>query len=234
MRRIKIKRARTWHYRKMPPCIEPSNDLAPWSPFRSWLGCITNTSGYDFRKGQHPKSMTPNPFYTIGHSTTPIGAFVDVLKAAKINYVVDVRSISRSRTNPQYNADLLSPSLSKFQIGYAHIAELGGRRGRQGDVAPSTNGFWENQSFHNYADYAMSPEFHSGLSQRNLGHKKHCVIMCAEAVWWRCHRRIIADYLMAAGEKVFHILGKNHIDEAQLTSAARSRSDATLVYPADA
>lgn len=153
--------------------------------------------------------MTPNPFYTIGHSTTPIGAFVDVLKAAKINYVVDVRSIPRSRTNPQYNADLLSPSLSKFQIGYAHIAELGGRRGRQGDVAPSTNGFWENQSFHNYADYAMSPEFHSGLSQlRNLGHKKHCVIMCAEAVWWRCHRRIIADYLMAAGEKVFHILGK--------------------------
>ena len=81
----------------------------------------------------------------------------------------------------------------------------------------------------------MSPEFHSGLSQlRNLGHKKHCVIMCAEAVWWRCHRRIIADYLMAAGEKVFHILGKTHIDEAQLTSAATSRSDATLVYPADA
>ena len=179
--------------------------------------------------------MTANPFYTIGHSTTPIIAFVDVLRAAKVNCVVDVRSIPRSRTNPQYNADLLPRSLSEFQIGYAHIAELGGRRGRQGDVAPSVNEFWENQSFHNYADYAMSPEFHSGLSQlRNLGHQKHCVIMCAEAVWWRCHRRIIADYLMAAGEKVFHILGKTHIDEAQLTSAATSRSDATLVYPADA
>jgi len=179
--------------------------------------------------------MTPNPFYTIGHSTTPIIAFVDVLRTAKINCVVDVRSIPWSRANPQYNAELLPRSLSEFQIGYAHIAELGGRRGRQGDVAPSVNEFWENQSFHNYADYAMSPEFHSGLSQlRNLGHQKHCVIMCAEAVWWRCHRRIIADYLMAAGEKVFHILGKTHIDEAQLTSAATSRSDATLVYPADA
>jgi len=179
--------------------------------------------------------MTPNPFYTIGHSTTPIIAFVDVLRTAKINCVVDVRSIPWSRANPQYNAELLPRSLSEFQIWYAHIAELGGRRGRQGDVAPSVNAFWENQSFHNYADYAMSPEFHSGLSQlRNLGRQKHCVIMCAEAVWWRCHRRIIADYLMAAGEKVFHILGKTHIDEAQLTSAATSRSDATLVYPADA
>ena len=135
--------------------------------------------------------------------------------------VVDVRSIPRSRTNPQYNFDLFPRSLLEFQIEYVHIAELGGRRGRQRDIAPRLNGYWENQSFHNYADYALSPEFGSGLNQlRNLGHQKQCVIMCAEAVWWRCHRRIIADYLLTAGESVFHILGKDRIEEARLTSAA--------------
>lgn len=179
------------------------------------------------------KATTSNPFYTIGHSTTPVVAFVDVLRAAKVACVVDVRSIPRSRTNPQYNFDLFPRSLLEFQIEYVHIVELGGRRGRQRDVAPRLNGYWENQSFHNYADYALSPEFGSGLNQlRKLGHQKQCVIMCAEAVWWRCHRRIIADYLLAADESVFHILGKGRIVEARLASAAIARPDATLVYPA--
>ena len=81
----------------------------------------------------------------------------------------------------------------------------------------------------------MSRDFQVGLSRlRDLGSKQQCAIMCAEAVWWRCHRRIIADYLIAAGETVFHILGKKHIDEAQLTSAAKLQQDATLAYPADA
>ena len=178
--------------------------------------------------------MTSNPFYTIGHSTTALVAFADVLRAAKVACVVDARSIPRSRTNPQYNFDLFPKSLSECQIEYVHNVELGGRRGRQRDIAPGLNGYWENQSFHNYADYALSSEFNSGLNQlRNLGRQKQCVIMCAEDVWWRCNRRIIADYLLAAGESVFHILGKDRIEEARLTSAAIIRPDATLVYPAN-
>ena len=100
--------------------------------------------------------------------------------------------------------------LSESRIDYAHIAALGGLRGRKRDVPADVNAFWQNQRFHNYADYAMSEDFHSGLIRlRKLGYAKQCAIMCAEAVWWRCHRRIIADYLIAAGETVFYILGRN-------------------------
>ena len=94
------------------------------------------------------------------------------------------------------------------------------------------NAFWENRNFHNYADYAMGEEFRSGLSElRELGHITQCAIMCAEAVWWRCHRRIIADYLIAADERAFHILGRNHIEPAHMTSAARLQPFGTLTYP---
>ena len=121
--------------------------------------------------------------------------------------IVDVRTIPRSRANPQYNGDALSETLSAFQIGYTHIAALGGLRGHVRDIAPSVNAFWENQSFHNYADYAMTGSFRTGLNElRDLGRAQRCAVMCAEAVWWRCHRRIITDYLIASGETVFHIL----------------------------
>lgn len=174
------------------------------------------------------------PFFTIGHSTTPIAAFVDLLRDAKIQLVVDVRHFPRSRTNPQYNSDVLLGSLSEFQIGYEHIAELGGRRGLQREVSPSENAWWQHRSFHNYADYATSTEFHSGLARlRGLGHATSCAIMCAEAVWWRCHRRIIADYLIASGEKVFHILGRNHVEQAQMTAGAKLGPVGSLTYPVD-
>ena len=94
------------------------------------------------------------------------------------------------------------------------------------------NSFWENQSFHNYADYAMSDEFRSGMARlRELGHGAISAIMCAEAVWWRCHRRIIADYLIAAGETVFHILAANQIAPASLTPRAVLTAGGTLSYP---
>src|SRR6516225_11337625 len=92
-----------------------------------------------------------NPFFTIGHSVRPLDVFVGLLKNADVRLVVDVRTIPRSRTNPQYNGDTLPSSLSGFQIAYEHIAELGGRRGRQPNVPPVMNGFWQNESFHNYA-----------------------------------------------------------------------------------
>ena len=171
-------------------------------------------------------------FFTIGHSTRSIGEFVDLLRSQEIKLVVDVRTIPRSRTNPQYNAAKLANALSEFEIGYEHIAELGGLRGRKRDVPADVNAFWENQSFHNYADYAMSDEFRSGLARlRELGHGAISAIMCAEAVWWRCHRRIIADYLIAAGETVFHILGANHVAPAYLTPGAVLTAGGTLSYP---
>ena len=174
------------------------------------------------------------PFFTIGHSTRSIDEFVGLLSKAEVRLVVDVRTIPRSRTNPQYNSEALAEALSEFRIDYEHIAALGGLRGRKRDAPADVNAFWQNQRFHNYADYAMSEEFHSGLTKlRELGHATQCAIMCAEAVWWRCHRRIIADYLIAAGEAVFHILGRNHIEQAHITGAAKIEPTGTLTYSVD-
>jgi uncharacterized protein (DUF488 family) len=172
-----------------------------------------------------------SPFFTIGHSTRPASEFVDLLRAAQIDLLADVRTVPRSRTNPQYNCDTLPETLAPFAIGYEHIAVLGGLRARARDLSANLNAFWENQSFHNYADYALSPPFRDGLAQlRALGQERRCAIMCAEAVWWRCHRRIIADYLIAEGETVFHILSADRIEPARMTQAARRRADGTLVY----
>jgi uncharacterized protein (DUF488 family) len=174
------------------------------------------------------------PFFTIGHSTRSIDEFEGLLSKAEVRLVVDVRTIPRSRTNPQYNSEALAEALSEFGIDYEHIVALGGLRGRKRDAPADVNAFWQNQRFHNYADYAMSEEFHSGLTRlRELGHATQCAIMCAEAVWWRCHRRIIADYLIAAGEAVFHILGRNHIEQAHMTGAAKIEPTGTLTYSVD-
>jgi uncharacterized protein (DUF488 family) len=171
------------------------------------------------------------PFYTIGHGTRTLPDFVELLTNVAVTLVVDVRTVPRSRTNPQYNQDTLPQSLEPFQIGYEHLASLGGLRGRAREVPTGLNGFWENDSFHNYADYALSDEFRDGLAHlRELGHARRCAIMCAETVWWRCHRRIITDYLLAAGESVFHILGPGHVDEALLTAAAQRQPGGRLIY----
>jgi len=172
------------------------------------------------------------PFFTIGHSTRSVDDFVALLNQHDIKLVMDVRTVPRSRTNPQYNSREFAEALSEFKIGYQHIAELGGLRGRTPDLPRETNAFWRNENFHNYADYATSMQFRSGLRMlRERGHVTICAIMCSEAVWWRCHRRIIADYLIATGETVFHILGPNAVNQAHLTEGARVRSDGTVLYP---
>jgi uncharacterized protein (DUF488 family) len=157
---------------------------------------------------------------------------VDLFQASQIEFVVDVRHIPRSRTNPQFNRETLAEELAMVQIGYAHVAALGGLRNRSRvDVSP--NLFWDNLSFRNYADYAMTQEFHQGLRQlKDCGHDRCTAVMCAEAVWWRCHRWIIADYLIRAGEDVFHILNTNHVDQARLTPGAIPQPDGTIIYPA--
>ncbi len=172
------------------------------------------------------------PWFTIGHSTRSVEELVSLLRAAGADTVIDVRTVPRSRTNPQFNADTLPDALARAGIGYRHIARLGGLRGRRKGMGPSPNGFWENASFRNYADYAMGAEFRAGLSElRSLADRHACALMCAEAVWWRCHRRIIADYLIAAGEPVVHILGHDHFDAASMTPGARQQQDGTLIYP---
>jgi uncharacterized protein (DUF488 family) len=176
--------------------------------------------------------MASNPFFTIGHSTRSIEEFISILQEVEIRQVIDVRTVPRSRTNPQFNRDAFSVSLAQFQIGYEHLAALGGLRGIQRNVSPETNAFWENKSFHNYADYAMGKEFHSGLEKlREIGHATRSVVMCAEAVWWRCHRRIISDYLIAAREEVFHIMSEGRLEPAHMTPAARSQPNGTVIYP---
>jgi Protein of unknown function, DUF488 len=176
-----------------------------------------------------------NPFFTIGHSTRPTEEFVALLEGAEVKLVVDVRTVPRSRTNPQFNRDALLADLAAHGIAYEHFAALGGLRGKQPGVKSDVNAFWENASFHNYADYAMSEEFRSGLEKlRALGHAARSTVMCAETLWWRCHRRIISDYLIAEGEQVIHILGPGHVEQAHLTPAAQVGPVGTLTYPKDA
>jgi len=166
-------------------------------------------------------------------STHPLDEFVGLLRGAEVAFLVDVRTVPRSRTNPQYNRETLPQALAAFGIGYEHVAALGGLRGKAREVAPAINGFWQNASFHNYADYAMGDDFRAGLARlRELGHAQPCAIMCAEAVWWRCHRRIIADYLLAAGETVLHIMGPGKIEPAHMTDGARQALPGQLTYPA--
>ena len=170
--------------------------------------------------------------FTIGHSTRTITEFVEILRNFGVDLVVDVRTVPRSRTNPQYNFDVLPVELTPSHIGYERIGELGGLRGRSRTVPPEVNGFWKNQSFHNYADYALSDEFEHGLEHLTaLAARNRVAIMCAEAVWWRCHRRIIADYLQLSGWSVVHLMGGDRSEPARITPAARER-DGHLVYPA--
>ncbi|HYK79933.1 MAG TPA: DUF488 domain-containing protein [Micropepsaceae bacterium] len=172
-------------------------------------------------------------FFTIGHSTRSLDDFISLLKDAGVKTIADVRSIPGSRTNPQFNTETLPQALGASGIDYAHLAKLGGLRGRLKGKAVSQNMFWDNKSFRNYADYTATETFRIGLRElQDLGHARNAAIMCAEAVWWRCHRRIIADYLIAQGEAVFHILGPNKIEPAHITPAAQVSSDGTLVYPA--
>ncbi len=176
-------------------------------------------------------AQDPCPVFTIGHSTRDIPDFVHLLRAGQVQLVVDIRRIPRSRTNPQYNADVLPAELGHYQIDHMRIAELGGLR-KTGGVSPGTNGFWTNKSFHNYADYALSDEFRHGFDRLlTVSARQRTAIMCAEAVWWRCHRRIVADYLINAGRAVYHLMGKDTVEAARLSEGAVRAGDG-LHYPA--
>jgi uncharacterized protein (DUF488 family) len=140
---------------------------------------------------------------------------------------------SSSRTNPQFNIDVLPEALAAAGVGYRHLPSLGGRRHHRENAMPSPNTLWRNASFRNYADYAGTEAFRVGMEELEaLSRDKRCAIMCAEAVWWRCHRRIIADYLLADGIPVVHIMGHDKIVPAKVTPGARALPGGALVYPA--
>ncbi len=173
------------------------------------------------------------PFFTIGHSNRSLEEFVDLLREAGIERLADIRKMPMSRSNPQFNVDALPGALAAFRISYEHLAALGGLRGKTKALSSGVNGLWTNGSFHNYADYALTEPFHAGLERLlEEGRARRCAIMCSEAVWWRCHRRIVADYLIASGETVFHIMGEGRLDPARITPGAVIRADGKVVYPA--
>ena len=184
-------------------------------------------------KKSERQSQTMPTIFTIGHSTRTVAEFVALLRQAGIDLLIDVRSVPRSRTNPQFNADALPETLGDAGISYRQLPALGGLRHRTKGAMPSPNTLWRVAAFRNYADYAATDAFRMGLDElRALARDNCCAIMCAEAVWWRCHRRIISDYLLAAGVPVAHIMGHSKIDPAKLTPGVRSLPGGTLVYPA--
>jgi uncharacterized protein (DUF488 family) len=171
--------------------------------------------------------------HTIGHSTRTAKELIALLREAGVDLLVDVRTVPRSRFNPQFNTNALPGPLSEGGVGYRHLASLGGLRHRPKGAGPSPNGAWRNEAFQAYADYALTPAFRAGLDELlALSHEHRPAVMCAEAVWWRCHRRIVADYLLVRGVEVRHIMGPGHIDAATLTPGAEPRPDATILYPA--
>ena len=170
---------------------------------------------------------------TIGHSTHPLGAFIALLQGNGIERVLDVRTVPRSRHNPQFNADALPASLEAADIAYVHLPALGGLRHSHAD-SPNTG--WRNLSFRGYADYMQSAEFAEGVRQAAaLASVERCVLMCAEAVPWRCHRSMIGDALLVRGFRVEDIIGPKERRPHLLTSFANVEGmRITYPPPADA
>lgn len=169
--------------------------------------------------------------WTVGHSTHTLDAFISLLAPREIELLADIRTVPKSRRSPHFNIDALGASLPNSGVAYLHLPRLGGwRRG----VADSPNGAWRNQSFRGYADYAMGDEFGEGLAElRDLAAAEHTAIMCSEALWWRCHRRLVADHLVAGGDTVCHIGSDGRASEHELTPFAVVAQGGRITYPAE-
>jgi uncharacterized protein (DUF488 family) len=173
------------------------------------------------------------PLFTIGHSTRTLTEFIDLLHASSVELVVDVRRLPGSNRYPQFDQASLSTSLDGAGIGYRRSEGLTGRRLVSRGVPLEVNGWWENRSFHNYADHALSDTFARALAElREWGQSSRPAVVCSEAVWWRCHRRIIADHLLAHDVEVRHILGTDHVEVAHLSHGAVVGSSGSVTYPA--
>ncbi len=174
-------------------------------------------------------AVKPEEIWTIGHSTRSIDEFIGVLKYYGIEAVADVRRFPGSRRLPQFGQDALRASLNNVYIDYSWFESLGGRRQTPAD---SPNTAWRNASFRGYADHLASVEFTSALNQLCImAARRRTAIMCAEVLWWRCHRSLIADVLMAAGIKTWHIQNEKHIELHPYTQPARLYRGAVVYDP---
>jgi hypothetical protein len=196
-------------------------------------GGPSSVSGIGAHDAPETNCQAGDTVFTIGHSTRTLAEFIALLRQVDVRLLVDVRSIPRSRAMPQFNGDSLPDSLAADGISYRQLRALGGLRHHRKDAPPSLNLYWRVVAFRDYADYAETAEFRAGLDAlRALANDDRCAIMCAEAVWWRCHRRIITDYLWAGGTRVEHIMGPGQVVPATLTPGVRIMADGRLRYPA--
>lgn len=172
----------------------------------------------------------PIQIWTIGHSTRSIQEFIGLLKTNGIEALADVRQFPGSRRYPQFGSAALKHSLAGEGIEYQHFLELGGRRRALKD---SPNTAWRNEAFRGYADYMMTQPFYDGIERLlQLARKKRTAIMCSEAVWWRCHRSMISDFLKVEGHEVIHILSASKTEVHPFTSPAKI-VDGKLTYAAE-
>jgi uncharacterized protein (DUF488 family) len=178
-----------------------------------------------------PRAETSPIVLTIGHSTRPLEEFISLLQTHAVSRVVDVRTVPRSRHNPQFNKDSLPGSLKKAGLGYVHMPRLGGLRHAQPD---SLNTGWRNASFRGYADYMQTPEFEQSLEELiQWANQDRIALMCAEAVPWRCHRSLIADALLVHGIRTEHIMNPTRRQVHTLTPFAKVRGT-KVTYPTEA
>jgi uncharacterized protein (DUF488 family) len=170
--------------------------------------------------------------WTIGHSTRSADEFLELLRTNTIEGLADVRTIPNSRRHPHFGSDALAARLKADGIEYRHFAALGGLRKPRTD---SPNGAWRNESFRGYADHMMTPAFAAGIDELlAFGARRHVAVMCAEAVWWQCHRMLLSDALVARGVDVQHIMslrGKSSVQPHRLTPFAKIRDEGQVWYP---
>ena len=170
--------------------------------------------------------------FTVGHSNLALDDFLGMLVDAGVTALVDVRKLPGSRKYPHFNDDALAAALPGAGISYRRSEGLTGRRTVSKSVPFEVNGNWRNRSFHNYADHALGGEFAAALAELREGAAaRPTTVMCSEAVWWRCHRRIIADHRLAAGDRVRHIMGPGALSDATLTEGAVIGDDRLVRYP---
>ncbi len=172
--------------------------------------------------------------YSIGHSNRSYEELVAALRAWEVATLVDIRTITRSRANPQFDRARLARRLPRAGIRYRVLPALGGRRPRSKTADPARNAGWRVAAFHNYADYAETAEFTGALDELlGLATSSTCAMMCSEVLWWRCHRRIVADYALLRGARVQHIFNATKVERASRTPFAKlDRRTKTLRYPA--